>query len=102
MKLEFPWQICEKSSNVRFHESVSSGSLAFSKRTDRHDIVNFAICKRAENKTKHLPRFIFEKPSDKSKILRVLNSKTRVSLAVNYVSTCPAFISKHYFYSSPS
>jgi len=49
-----------------------------------------------------LPRFIIEAPSARNKISRVLNSKTRVSVAVNYICTCPAFTSKRYFYSSPS
>jgi hypothetical protein len=104
MKLEFPWQNCEKSSNIKFHEIMSSGSRVVpSGRTDRHDKATVAICELVKkNKATPLPRFIKETPPDKSKIFRVLHSKTRVSLSVNYTRTCPAFISKHYFYSSPS
>jgi hypothetical protein len=51
MKFEFPSQIFENSSNIKFHENPSSGSRTVPcGRTDRHDEANShfsQFCERA-------------------------------------------------------
>jgi hypothetical protein len=42
MKLEFPWQIFEKSSNIKFHENASVEAEIFhaDRQMDEHDKAN--------------------------------------------------------------
>jgi hypothetical protein len=59
MKLEFPLQIFEKSSNVKFNYNSSSGSLVIPcgrtyGRIDRHDEANYRCEKRLKIKKSEL------------------------------------------------
>jgi len=54
MKLEFPQQIFEKYSNIKFHENPSSGNRVVpygrtDRRTDRHDENNSRILQFCES-----------------------------------------------------
>jgi len=44
MKLEFSQQIFEKSSNMKFHENLSSGKTSCPKPMDRHNEANSHFC----------------------------------------------------------
>jgi hypothetical protein len=53
MKLEFPRQIFEKYSNIKFQENPSDGSAVPCGRTDRHDERNSRFSEFCERIFKH-------------------------------------------------